>query len=98
MESVDILPQKRLLSSHIISEYTNQFRSSGGTDVAKVAELLLESTAFYDAEMIAELINTMLKHTNNNAIKSYCSRSKQYNESTKSCKSFYSMISPARIP
>jgi hypothetical protein len=68
MESVDILPQKRLLSLHIISEYTNQFRSSGGTDVAKVAELLLESTAFYDAEMIAELINTMLKHTNNNAI------------------------------
>jgi hypothetical protein len=68
MESVDILPQKRLLSPHIISEYTNQFRSSGGTDVAKVAELLLESTAFYDAEMIAELINTMLKHTNNNAI------------------------------
>ena len=31
-------------------------------------ELLLESDAFYDAEMISELINAMLQHTNNNSI------------------------------
>ncbi|MPZ06944.1 MAG: hypothetical protein GEU26_11115 [Nitrososphaeraceae archaeon] len=38
------------------------------TDVSRVAELLSESLAFYDAEMISELMNTMLQHTNNNAI------------------------------
>lgn len=31
-------------------------------------ELLTESIAFYDAEMISGLINTMLRHTNNNTI------------------------------
>jgi hypothetical protein len=30
------------------------------TDVPKVAELLSESTASYDAEMISQLVNTML--------------------------------------
>jgi hypothetical protein len=29
---------------------------------------LSESLAFYDAEMISELMNTMLQHTKNNAI------------------------------
>jgi hypothetical protein len=37
-------------------------------DVPKVAELLSESTAFYDAEMISELINAMLQHTKNSAV------------------------------
>jgi hypothetical protein len=41
---------------------------TNSTDVSRVAELLSESNAFYDAEMISELINTMLQHTNNNAI------------------------------
>jgi hypothetical protein len=35
------------------------------TDVAKVAELLSEANAFYDAEMISQLINTMLRHSSN---------------------------------
>ena len=38
------------------------------TDVSRVVELLSESVAFYDAEMISELMNTILRHTNNNAI------------------------------
>jgi hypothetical protein len=33
-----------------------------GTDVSKVAELLSKSTAFYDADMIAGIINAMLYH------------------------------------
>ncbi|MDQ3847559.1 MAG: hypothetical protein M3261_01225 [Thermoproteota archaeon] len=33
---------------------------TGGMDPAKVAELLEETHAFYDAEMIAQLINSML--------------------------------------
>ena len=33
---------------------------TGGMDPAKVAELLEETRAFYDAEMIAQLINSML--------------------------------------
>ena len=34
---------------------------TGATDVARVAELLAESTAFYDADMISQLINSMLR-------------------------------------
>ena len=41
---------------------------TNGTDVSRVAELLSEANAFYDAEMISELMNAMLQHTNNNAI------------------------------
>lgn len=43
---------------------------TNSTDVSRVAELLSESDAFCDAEMISELMNTMLQHTNNNAINS----------------------------
>ncbi len=39
-----------------------------GTDVTKVAELLSESSAFYDAEMIAGLINAMLLHDTRSTI------------------------------
>ena len=39
--------------------------------------------AYEDAEMISEIMNVMLQHTNNNAIKSYSWRSKEYNESIK---------------
>ena len=37
-------------------------------DVSKVVELLSESTAFYDAELMSELINAMLQHTKNSAV------------------------------
>ena len=36
--------------------------------ISPIVELLSESNAFYDAEMISELMNTMLRHTNNDAI------------------------------
>jgi hypothetical protein len=38
------------------------------TDVSKVAELLSESTAFYDADMVAGLINTMLYDTKDKTV------------------------------
>ncbi len=41
---------------------------TGGTDVPKVAQLLSESSAFYDAEMIAGLINAMLLHDTRSSI------------------------------
>jgi hypothetical protein len=34
---------------------------SGATDAAKVAELLAETGAFYDSEMISQLINSMIR-------------------------------------
>ena len=42
---------------------------TNGTDVSKVAELLSQSNAFYDAEMIAGIINTMLYQTENSTVK-----------------------------
>lgn len=42
---------------------------TNGTDVSKVAELLSQSTAFYDAEMIAGIINAMLYRTENSTVK-----------------------------
>ena len=38
------------------------------TDVPKVAELLSESSAFYDAEMIAGLINAMSSHNTKSTV------------------------------
>jgi L-aminopeptidase/D-esterase-like protein len=46
---------------------------TNGTDVSKIAELLLESSAFYDAEMISSLINAMLHYTRNSIIESITS-------------------------
>jgi hypothetical protein len=78
MESVDILPPEKIafIAYNIgVYESVQKFRrliTSGkitnGTDITRVAELLSESNAFYDAEMISELMNTMLQHTNNSAI------------------------------
>ncbi|HZA69723.1 MAG TPA: hypothetical protein VE548_08475 [Nitrososphaeraceae archaeon] len=78
MESVDILPPKKIafIAYNIgVYESVQKFgrlitsgKITNGTDVSRVAELLSESNAFYDAEMISELMNTMLQHTNNNAI------------------------------
>jgi hypothetical protein len=40
----------------------------GSTDVPKVAELLSKTSAFYDAEMIAGLINAMISHVSKNTV------------------------------
>jgi formylmethanofuran dehydrogenase subunit B len=45
---------------------------TSNTNVAKVAELLSESNAFYDAEMISQLVNAMQQqqqHRKNSTIK-----------------------------
>ena len=42
---------------------------TSGTDVSKMSELLSQSTAFYDADMIAGLINAMLHHTEGSTVK-----------------------------
>ena len=78
MESVDILPPEKIafIAYNIgVYESVQKFgrlitseKITNGTDVSRVAELLSESLAFYDAEMISELMNTMLEHTNSNAI------------------------------
>jgi hypothetical protein len=78
MESVDILPPEKIafIEYNIgVYESVQKFgrlitngKIINSTDVSRVAELLSESDAFYDAEMISELMNTMLQHTNNNAI------------------------------
>ena len=41
----------------------------GSTDASKVAELLSQTNAFYDAEMIAGIINAMLYRTENSTVK-----------------------------
>jgi hypothetical protein len=78
MESIDILPPEKIVFiAYNIGVYESvqkfgRLITSGkitdSTDVSKVAELLSESDAFYDAEMISGLMNTMLQHTNNNVI------------------------------
>lgn len=78
MKSIDILsPEKIAFIAYNIGVYKSIQKSgrlitSGkttkGTDISRVAELLSESLAFYDAEMISELMNTMLQHTNSNAV------------------------------
>jgi hypothetical protein len=78
MESVDTLPPEKIafIAYNIgVYESVQKFgqlitngKVTNNTDVSKVAELLLETIAFYDAEMISGIINTILRHTNNNAI------------------------------
>jgi hypothetical protein len=78
MESVDTLPPEKIafIAYNIgVYESVQKFgqlimngKVTNNTDVSKVAELLLETIAFYDAEMISDIINTILRHTNNNAI------------------------------
>ena len=79
MESIDNLdtPEKIAFIAYNIGVYESvqkfgQLIMNGkitkNTDPSKVAELLSESIAFYDAEMISGLINTMLRYTNNNSI------------------------------
>ena len=40
----------------------------GGTDASKVAELLSQTNAFYDAEMISQLMNAMLLNSRNHTV------------------------------
>ena len=66
----DILPPEKIafIAYNIgifesVQKFGNLITSSkitGGMDPGKVAELLEETRAFYDAEMIAQLINGML--------------------------------------
>jgi hypothetical protein len=78
MESLDVLlPEKIAFIAYNIGvfESVQKFghlitsgKISNGMDVSKVAELLSESHAFYDAEMISQLINSMLQYTQNSLI------------------------------
>ena len=75
MESLDIPPPEKIaFIAYNIGVYESVQKFGGlitsgkitsSTDVSKVAELLSESNAFYDAEMIAQLINAMLQHRKN---------------------------------
>ena len=80
MESIDILPPEKIaFIAYNIGVYESVQKFGGlitsgkitsNTDVPKVAELLSESNAFYDAEMISQLVNAMLlQHRNNSTIK-----------------------------
>jgi len=79
MESLDdVLPPEKIafIAYNIgVFESVQKFghlitsgKITNGMDVSKVAELLSESHAFYDAEMISQLINSMLQYTQNSLI------------------------------
>ena len=78
MESLDVLPPEKIafIAYNIgVFESVQKFghlitsgKISNGMDVSKVAELLSESHAFYDAEMISQLINSMLQYTQNSLL------------------------------
>jgi L-aminopeptidase/D-esterase-like protein len=80
MESIDdVLPAEKIafIAYNIgVFESVQKFghliisgKITNGMDVSKVAELLSESHAFYDAEMISQLINSMLQYTQNSLIR-----------------------------
>jgi hypothetical protein len=79
MESLDILPPEKIaFIAYNIGVYESVQKFGGlitsgkitsNTDVPKVAELLSESNAFYDAEIISQLVNAMLQHRKNSPIK-----------------------------
>ena len=82
MEPVDIVPPEKVaFIAYNIGVYESVQKFGGlitngkitsNTDVNKVAELLSESNAFYDAEMISQLVNAMQQqqqHRNNSTIK-----------------------------
>ena len=78
MESIDVLPAEKIaFIAYNIGVYESVQKFGGlitsgkitnGTDVSEIAELLLESSAFYDSEMISSLINTMLHYTKKSII------------------------------
>ena len=80
MESMDdaLPPEKIAFIAYNIGVYESvqKFGSlitsgkiTSGTDVSKMVDLLSQSTAFYDADMIAGLINAMLHHTEGSTVK-----------------------------
>jgi hypothetical protein len=78
MESVDIPSYEKIaFIAYNIGVYETVQKFGGlitsgkitsSTDVSKVAELLSESNAFYDAEMISQLINAMLQRSQNTTV------------------------------
>jgi hypothetical protein len=82
MESIDILPPEKIaFIAYNIGVYESVQKFGGlissgkmtnSTDVSKLAKLQAklqeESTAFYDAETISELINTPAQGTKNSTI------------------------------
>jgi L-aminopeptidase/D-esterase-like protein len=79
MESMDdaLPPEKIAFIAYNIGVYESvqKFGSlitsgklSNGTDATKVAELLSHARAFYDADMIASIINAMLYNTKDKII------------------------------
>jgi L-aminopeptidase/D-esterase-like protein len=78
MESPDTLPPEKIafIAFNIgVYESVQKFgqlitngKITNNTDMSKVVDLLSESIAIYDAEMISGIINSMLRHTNNNTI------------------------------
>jgi hypothetical protein len=79
MESMDdaLPPEKIAFIAYNIGVYESvqKFGSlitsgklSNGTDVTKIAELLSHARAFYDAEMIAGIINAMLYNTDDKIV------------------------------
>jgi hypothetical protein len=99
MVYVDILPPEKtaFIAYNIgvyesVQKFGNLITSgkiTGDTDVPKVAELLSESSAFYDPEMIAGLINAILLHNTKSSI----SRTSQIcNESVESHRDFSTII------
>jgi hypothetical protein len=78
MESIDIIPPEKIaFIAYNIGVYESVQKFGGlitsgkitnNTDVPRVAELLSESNAFYDAEMISQLVNAMLQHRKNSTI------------------------------
>ena len=79
MESIDdvLPPEKIAFIAYNIGVYESVQKFGGlitsgkitnGIDVSKVAELLSQSTAFYDAYMIAGLINAMLYDTKDKTV------------------------------
>ena len=80
MESIDdVLPPEKIafIAYNIgVFESVQKFghlitsgKITNGLDVSKVAELLSESHAFYDAEMISQLINSMLQYAHSSVIR-----------------------------
>jgi len=67
---IDILPPEKIafIAYNVgvfesVQKFGNLITSgkvTGGMDPSKVAELLADSSAFYDSEMIAQLVNGML--------------------------------------
>ena len=80
-EPIDIIPSEKIafIAYNIgVFESVQKFGSlivngkisgNDGSDVSRIAELLSEANAFYDAEMISQLINAMLRSYHNNTHK-----------------------------